>query len=127
SRILSATCAVEIQTFWPLTTYLSPFLTARVLSCVVLSPVFGSVTPKQDFSLPEMIPGNMRAHCSLVPNTATGLRPDTVIWTADAPDIAAADSAIPRIMIAASRTPRPAPPYSSGKQMPSQPASAIAL
>ena len=53
SRILSATCAVEIQTFWPLTTYRSPLRTARVLSCVVLRPVFGSVTAKQDRSLPS--------------------------------------------------------------------------
>jgi hypothetical protein len=35
----------------------------------------------------------------------------------------APDSAIVRIMIAASVMPRPEPPYSSGMQMPSQPAS----
>jgi hypothetical protein len=39
----------------------------------------------------------------------------------------APDSEIVRIMIAASVIPKPEPPYSSGIQMPSQPASAIAL
>ena len=39
----------------------------------------------------------------------------------------APDSAIVCIMIAASVMPRPAPPYSSGMQMPSQPASAMRL
>ena len=38
----------------------------------------------------------------------------------------APDSEIARIMIAASMIPRPAPPNSSGIQMPSQPACAIA-
>jgi hypothetical protein len=56
----SATCAVEIQTFWPLTMYLSPLRTARVFSCVVLRPVLGSVTAKQDLSAPSTIGGSMR-------------------------------------------------------------------
>ncbi len=45
---------------------------------------------------------------------------------AEAPDIAAPDSATACIMIAASVMPRPAPPYASGIAIPSQPASAIA-
>ena len=40
--------------------------------------------------------------------------------------MAAPDSAIACIMIAASVMPRPAPPYSSGMAMPSQPACASA-
>ena len=47
--------------------------------------------------------------------------------SAEAPDSPAPDCAIACIMIAASVTPRPEPPYSSGMQMPSQPASAKAL
>ena len=46
--------------------------------------------------------------------------------SAEAPDKPAPDSAIVCIMIAASVMPRPAPPYSSGMAMPSQPASAKA-
>src|SRR6202012_4392022 len=106
--------------------YLSPLRTARVLSCVVLRPVLGSVTAKQDLSAPEMIGGNMRRHCSDVPNTTTGLSPNTFMCTAEAPDMPAPDSEMVRIMIAASVIPRPEPPYSSGIQMPSQPASASA-
>ena len=68
----------------------------------------------------------MRVHCSLVPNTTTGLSPNTFMCTAEAPDMPAPDSAIVRIMIAASVMPSPEPPYSSGMQMPSQPASASA-
>jgi len=49
------------------------------------------------------------------------------MWIAEAPDMPAPDSAIVRIMIAASMMPSPEPPCSSGMQMPSQPASASAL
>ena len=48
------------------------------------------------------------------------------MWIADAPDMPAPVSATVSIMIAASLMPRPAPPYSVGMAMPSQPASAIA-
>ena len=107
--------------------YLSPVRTARVFSCVVLSPVLGSVTAKQERSRPSTIPGSMRWHCSLLPNTTTGLSPNTFMCTAEAPDMPAPDSEIVRIMIAASVMPSPDPPYSSGMQMPSQPASASAM
>jgi hypothetical protein len=46
--------------------------------------------------------------------------------TADAPVMAAPDSAIPCIMSAASVIPSPAPPYASGMAMPSHPAAARA-
>ena len=77
--------------------------------------------------MPSTIGGSMRRRCSSVPNTTTGLSPNTFICTAEAPDMPAPDSAMVRIMIAASVMPRPEPPYSSGMQMPSQPASASAL
>ena len=48
------------------------------------------------------------------------------MWMAEAPDMPAPNSETVRMMIAASVTPRPAPPNFSGTQMPSQPPSAIA-
>ena len=48
------------------------------------------------------------------------------MWIAEQPLIAAPDAATVRIASAASVTPRPAPPTSSGMAIPSQPASAIA-
>ncbi|MGY4285683.1 hypothetical protein ACVWXO_004903 [Bradyrhizobium sp. LM2.7] len=76
----------------------------------MLRPVLGSVTAKQAFSRPSTIGGSMRLRCSSVPNTTTGLSPNTLMCTADAPDMPAPDSAIVRIMIAASMMPRPEPP-----------------
>ena len=49
----------------------------------------------------------MRCFCSVVPNTTTGLSPKMLMWIAEAPDIAAPDSATACIMIAASVMPRP--------------------
>ena len=49
-----------------------------------------------------------------------------LMWIAEAPDIAAPDSATACIISAASVMPRPAPPNSAGMAMPSQPASAMA-
>lgn len=40
------------------------------------------------------------------------------MWMAEAPDMPAPLAAMVSIMIAASVMPRPAPPYSSGMQMP---------
>ena len=70
--------------------YLSPERTARVFSCVVLRPVLGSVTAKQDRCVPSTIGGSIRWHCSSVPNTTTGLSPNTFICTAEAPGHAGA-------------------------------------
>src|ERR1700722_18691995 len=106
--------------------YLPPERTARVFNCVVLRPVLGSVTAKQDRCAPDTIGGNIRSHRSLVPNTTTGLSPNTLISPRGAPDCPAPNSTIARIMIAASDMQRPEPPYSSGMQMPSQPAPASA-
>jgi hypothetical protein len=68
----------------------------------------------------------MRAFCSAVPNTTTGIGPKMFICTADAPVMPAPDCAMACIITAASATPSPAPPTASGMQMPSQPSSAIA-
>ena len=65
----------------------------------------------------------MRFFCSSLPNTTTGLSPKMFMCSAEAPDKPAPDSAMACIISAASVTPRPAPPYSSGMQTPSQPSS----
>ena len=57
--------------------------------------------------MPSTIGGSMRRICSSVPNTTTGLSPNTLMCTAEAPDMPAPDSAMVRIMIAASVMPRP--------------------
>jgi hypothetical protein len=68
----------------------------------------------------------MRRCCSAVPNLTTGLSPKMFMCSAEAPESPAPDAATACIMIAASVTPSPLPPYSSGMQMPSQPALAKA-
>src|SRR3954469_11548981 len=125
-RTFSASCAVEIHTFWPETMYLLPRFSALVLSLRVLSPVFGSVTAKQARSFPSMSGGSMRRFCSSVPKTTTGLRPKMFMCTVEAPEKPAPDSAIACIITAASVMPRPEPPNCSGLAMPSQPSLASA-
>ncbi|MCY1561871.1 hypothetical protein D9M68_991870 [compost metagenome] len=93
----------------------------------VLSPVLGSVTPKQALFSPLMIGGNQRAFCSALPCTTTGCRPNTFMCTAEAPDNPAPDPEMVSIISAASLIPRPAPPYSWGMAMPSQPSLASAV
>ena len=73
-------------------------------------PTFGSVTAKQALSSPAIIGGSIRFFCSSLPNTTTGLSPKMFMCSAEAPERPAPDSAIVCIMIAASVTPRPAPP-----------------
>jgi hypothetical protein len=103
-----------------------PLRSARVSSAVVLSPALGSVTAKQPLTLPWMMPGSMRFFCSSLPKTTIGLGPKMLRWIAEAPLKAAPDSATVCISSAASVMPSPAPPYSSGMAIPSQPASAMA-
>ena len=74
---------------------------------VVSSPAFGSVTAKQARFSPRMSGGSMRAFCSSVPATTTGLRPKMLRCTADAPLKAAPDSAMACIITDASVMPRP--------------------
>ena len=122
----SATWALVIQIFSPLIRYPPLCRSARVLSLVVSSPVFGSVTAKHIFSAPDSTGGIIRCFCSSVPNSSTGSRLKTGPWMVEAPVIPAPDSATACIMIAASVMPRPAPPTLSGMATPSQPAPAIA-
>ena len=70
--------------------------------------------------------GTQRAFCSGVPFTTIGCGPNRLMCTVEAAAIPPPWLATSCIMIAASVTPRPAPPYSSGMVMPSHPASAIA-
>src|SRR5262249_51763394 len=93
---------------------------------VVSRPASGSVTAKQALSLPAISGGSMRRFCSSVPNTTTGWRPEIFMGTPSAPLMAAPDSGTAAIMITAWVMPSPAPPYSSGIAMPSQPAAASA-
>jgi hypothetical protein len=72
-------------------------------------------------SSPRISGGSQRRFCSSLPNTTTGLSPKMFMCTADAPDMPAPDCAIACIMIAASVTPRPAPPYCSGIRNPEPP------
>ncbi len=54
---------------------MSPRRSARVAIAAVFSPAFGSVTAKHAWSRPAISGGSMRAFCSSVPNTTTGLSP----------------------------------------------------
>src|SRR6516225_8560260 len=92
---------------------------------VVFKPASGSVKPKQHWSSPETSRGTQRRFWSSDPFTTMGCGPNRLICTADAEVMPPPWLATSCIMIAASVTPRPAPPYSSGIVMPSQPASAI--
>ncbi|MCY1547844.1 hypothetical protein D9M68_839240 [compost metagenome] len=92
----------------------------------VLSPVLGSVTPKQAFCSPLMMGGNQRARCASLPCTTTGCNPKTFMWMEDAPAMPAPEAATVSIISAASCMPRPAPPYSADMATPSQPAPAMA-
>lgn len=90
-------------------------------SWVVLRPVFGSVTAKQVLTSPRAIGGSMRCFWASLPNTTTGLSPNTLMCTAEAPDIPAPEREMVCIITAASAIDSPEPPYCSGMQMPSQP------
>jgi hypothetical protein len=83
------------------------------------------VKPKQHWSLPSTSAGSQRWRCSACRRRRSG--------AAEQVDVHRRAAAMPPpwlatscIMIAASVTPSPAPPYSGGIVMPSQPASAIA-
>jgi hypothetical protein len=93
---------------------------------VVSSPVVGSVTPKQAFTAPDAMGGSIRAFCSGVPNTTTGLRPKMLRWTAVRPRHAGAGR---RDGLHHDRRLGDAEAGAAvllGMQMPSHPASAIA-
>ena len=118
--------AFEVQTFCPRTMKLSPSRRANVLIEGVSEPAFGSVMPNATWRRPPAASGRTRCFISAVPCRTTGLRPKMVRWSAVAPFIAAPEAEISSSRIEASVMPRPAPPYSGGMAMPSQPASAKA-
>jgi hypothetical protein len=92
---------------------------------VVSSPVSGSVTAKQALFSPRANGGSQAFFCASVPKCTTGSRPKMFMWMVDAAAWPP-HSATVRRNSAASRTPRPEPPYCSGMQMPSQPPLATA-
>lgn len=70
----------SLHIFRPLTTYLSPCLTAIVCSAKVFNPELGSVTPKQTRSFPATSGGIHFCFCSSVANLTTGSREKTLVW-----------------------------------------------
>ena len=84
------------------------------------------MTPRAVWSSPEISRGVQRAFCSGVPCTTIGCGPKRLTCTEATAAMAPSLRATSCIMMAASVTPRPAPPYSVGMVIPSQPASAMA-
>jgi len=120
NRILSATCAVLIQTLRPLTTQSPPRRTARVRRLVVSSPESGSLTPNATFIRPATMSGRLSCFISGEPCLTTTLVPKTFMCTVLAA-LRPPPRAMASIITAASEMPRPDPPYSVGMATPSQP------
>jgi hypothetical protein len=97
------------------------------LILLVSRPASGSVTPKQARDDPSMIDGNHFLFCSSVPCFTIECRPKMLMCTVEHAANAPAERPISCIMMEASITPSPAPPYSVGMAIPSQPPSAMAL
>ncbi len=112
SSIRSDCMARLVQTFWPVTTYLLPRSSARVLSWVVSEPVVGSVTPKACMrSAPLAIPGSQLRFCSAEPCRSSVPIVYICAWHAAA--LQPAPWMVSR-MAPAAAIGRPAPPNSSG-------------
>jgi hypothetical protein len=95
---------------------------AKVSMLVVSRPALGSVTPKQAFCSPLISGVSQRAFCSAVPCTTMACGPNRLMWMVEAAEKPPPPRVTACIMMAASVTPSPAPPSSSGMVMPSQPA-----
>ena len=63
-----ASCAMDVQTFWPLTTQSSPSRTARVASAARSEPAPGSQNSWHQTSSPVHSGRSQRCFCSSVPN-----------------------------------------------------------
>ena len=112
SSIRSECSAREVQTFWPLTTYLSPSRTAVVRIEVVSVPAVGSVTPNAwSRSSPVAIFGRYCRFCASLPCRSSV--PMMYICACVAAPFAPLAWISSRIAHAA-LSPRPLPPYSSG-------------
>ena len=127
--ILFATCAVEIQIFWP-RRYIVARLRARAV--VAIFAVFESGVRLGDGEAGLLLAANQRRQPALLLFVRCRKRPPDCspkmfMCTADAPEKPAPDSAIACIISAASVMPSPAPPYACGMAMPSQPSAAMAV
>src|SRR5262249_18107442 len=120
-RIFSACWALVVQTFWPLTTQQSPVCSAQVVMRDVSEPAVGSVTPKASSSSPAAIPGRQPRFIRSEPKWTTGAGGNMKKWTGEAPLVPAPERQTACMTTAASVIPSPAPPYSSGMMVPSQP------
>jgi hypothetical protein len=125
-NIRSASWALVIHTFLPETSQPPSTLRAWVVRLSVSVPASGSVTAKETCRSPETARGRNRCLRLSLPCRISGSKPKMPMWTAEQPDMPAPDAEISRSTMAASCTPSPPPPYSSGMLRPSQPASATA-
>src|SRR5262249_27949304 len=115
--------ASVVQTFCPLTTHSSPSLTARVFREARSEPDSGSEKPWHQISSPERIGSRKRSFCSSLPCAITTGPPITSPRTfAGAGTRCRASSSL---KIDCSINVAPLPPYSSGQEIPAQPASCI--
>ena len=127
SSIRSACCALVIQTFLPVTRKPPSTFLAKVVMPVVSVPASGSVTAKQMCRSPVGTRGRNRCFRSSVPCRMIGSKPKMPMCTALQAFMPPPEAEISCSTMAASVTPSPPPPYSSGIVMPSQPAFATVL
>jgi len=93
---------------------------------VVSVPASGSVTANETCRSPLAARGRNRRFSSSVPCSMIDSKPKMPMWTVVHPFMPAPEAAISCSTIAASVTPRPPPPYSSGIVRPSHPPRTIA-
>ena len=84
------------------------------------------MTAKHILKRPSIRGGSQRRFCSSLAWATIARGPKTFMCTLDAAAIAPPDPAIVPIISAASVTPSPAPPYASGREIPSHPPAATA-
>ena len=126
SSIRSASSALVIHTFLPVTDQPPSTFLANVEMLVVSVPASGSVTANDVCRSPVTTRGRKRCFRSSEPCWMIGSNPKMPMCTALQPPMPAPDAEISCSTMAASVTPRPPPPYSSGMVRPSQPPSATA-
>src|SRR3954463_9284103 len=110
-----------VHTFWPVTTYSSPFRTARVLSDARSEPDSGSLKPWHHISSADRIGERKRAFWSSVPWAITVGPP--IVSPSTLAICGARARAISSKKIACSLIVAPAPPNSDGQVSPAQPRS----
>jgi hypothetical protein len=85
------------------------------------------VTPKQARKSPLIILGSHSLFCVSLRCLTIACNPKMLMWMLEQAAKTPAEAPATIIIIDASVTPRPAPPYSTGMAMPSHPPSATAL